>query len=122
VLNSKGKYKSAAWRLIEYLSRTETQIRFYHLVYDLPARREAWLDPSIKDDPYMRAFYEQFQHVVVTPKITEWEQIAFSKLQQYAELAARGAMPIDEALNSLNKDVDKILEKRRWLRGKIKRE
>ena len=70
----------------------------------------------------MRAFYEQFQHVVVTPKITEWEQIAFSKLQQYAELAARGAMPIDEALNSLNKDVDKILEKRRWLRGKIKRE
>jgi len=122
VLNSKGKYKSAAWKLIEYLSRTETQVSFYHLVYDLPARREAWLDPSIKDDPYMRAFYEQFQHVVVTPKITEWEQIAFSKLQQYAELAARGAMPIDEALNSLNKDVDKILEKRRWLRGKIKRE
>jgi multiple sugar transport system substrate-binding protein len=63
----------------------------------------------------MKAFYEQFQNVVATPKITEWEQIAFSKIQQYAEIASRGAMTIDEALKALDDDVNKILEKRRWL-------
>jgi multiple sugar transport system substrate-binding protein len=49
------------------------------------------------------------------PKVPEWEQIVFSKVQQYAEFTARGAMSIDDALRSLDKDVDKILEKRRWL-------
>jgi multiple sugar transport system substrate-binding protein len=66
----------------------------------------------------MKAFYEQFNNVVATPKIPEWEQIAFSKVQQYAELAARDAMSIDEALSNLDKDVDVILEKRRWLLNK----
>jgi maltose-binding protein MalE len=57
----------------------------------------------------MKAFYEQFNHVVPTPKVTEWEQIAFSKVQQYAEIVVRDQMSVDEALKNLDKDVDKIL-------------
>ena len=83
----------------------------------LPAVKEAWQDSSIANNIYIKAFYEQFHHVVATPKIPEWEQIAFSKVQQYAELAARGVMSVDEALMNLDKDVDQILEKRRWLVG-----
>ena len=63
----------------------------------------------------MQAFYIQFANVKATPKIPEWEQIAFSKIQQYAELAARNSMSVDEALKNLDKDVDRILEKRRWI-------
>jgi multiple sugar transport system substrate-binding protein len=86
----------------------------------LPAVKDAWLDSSFVNNPYMNAFYEQFHHVIATPKIPEWERIVFSKLQQYAEFAARGAMSTDEALKSLDKDVDDILEKRRWLLGNDK--
>jgi multiple sugar transport system substrate-binding protein len=119
VIFKDSKHKKEVWKWIEYLSEPSTQLRFYHLLYDLPAVKEAWQDSTLRNDKYMKAFYEQFQYVVATPKITEWEQIAFSKIQQYAEIAARGAMTVDESLKALDEDVNKILEKRRWLVKKI---
>jgi len=115
VVFKNSEHKNEVWKFIEYLSEKETQIEFYKLLYNLPAVKEAWEDSSIANNVYMKAFYEQFNNVIATPKIPEWEQIAFSKVQQYAELAARNAMNIDEALLNLDKDVDLILEKRRWL-------
>jgi len=97
--------------IFEYLSQPKTQLEFYKLLNNLPANKEAWQDSLLKNDPYMQAFYLQFMNVRATPKIPEWEQIAFSKVQQYAELAARGVMSVDDALKNLDKDVDRILEK-----------
>ncbi len=115
VIFKSSKLKKEVWKFFEYLSRPNIQVKLYKLLNDLPAVKQAWNDPSIKNDIYMKAFYEQFQDVVATPKIPEWEQIVFSKLQQYLEFAARGAITIDKALADLDKDVDKILEKRRWM-------
>ena len=114
VLFRDSRHKSHAWRLIEFLSRPEQQVRFYHLTGDLPARREAWQDSALAGDPQARAFWEQLGHVVATPKIPEWELIA-TRLQQRSELAIRGSVPADSALARLDRDVDRILEKRRWL-------
>ena len=107
--------KDLAWSFIEYLSRPDVQIEFYRIVSDLPAVRQAWENPVIKNDPYLKAFFVQFAHTSALPKIPEWEQIAFSKLQRYAELAARGIISTEEALKQLDDDVDRILEKRRFL-------
>ena len=115
VIFKDSKYKKEVWKFFEYLSQKSTQIEFYKMLNNLPAIREAWDDPVLKDDPYMKAFYLQFTNVSATPKIPEWEQIAFAKVQQYAELAARNVMSVNEALKNLDKDVDRILEKRRWL-------
>lgn len=115
VIFKDSKYKKEVWKFFEYLSQKSTQIEFYKMLNNLPAIREAWDDPVLKDDPYMKAFYLQFTNVRATPKIPEWEQIAFAKVQQYAELAARNVMSVNEALKNLDKDVDRILEKRRWL-------
>lgn len=115
VVFKNSEKKDAVWKFIEFLSRPTIQIEFYKLVNSLPAVKDAWLDSAFVSNPYMNAFYEQFHHVVATPKIPEWERIVFSKLQQYAEFAARGAMTTKEALKALDKDVDDILEKRRWL-------
>ncbi len=115
VINAQSHKKECAWKLIEFLSQQKTQLRFYQLINNLPAVKATWQASVLKNDPYMKAFFEQFHHVVATPKIPEWEQIAFSKIQQYAELAARNVMTVDEALKSLDADVNRILEKRRWL-------
>jgi multiple sugar transport system substrate-binding protein len=117
VIFKRSERKEEVWKFIEFLSETSIQIEFYKLLSNLPAVEEAWNDSSIANNIYMKAFYEQFKHVVATPKIMEWEQIAFSKVQQYAELAARGVMSVNEALKNLDNDVDLILEKRRWLLG-----
>ncbi len=115
VINQESGHKKAAWQFIEFLSQTETQLKFYKLVNDLPSRRAAWDDPLLRNDPYMAAFYQQFYHVAPTPKVPEWEQIAFSLIQRYAEFAARGVYPVDECLRRLDLEVDRVLEKRRWM-------
>ena len=115
VMFKHSEHKEGVWKFLEYLSRKEIQLKFYKLVNNLPAAKAVWDDPVFKNDKYMQAFFRQFFYVTPTPKIAEWEQIVFSKLQQYAEYAARGVMTVDEALRNMDQDVNLILEKRRWI-------
>ncbi len=108
------EHPDAAWRLLEFLSRPEVQVRFYGLTGDLPARKEAWEDTSLSADPNLAAFRVQLERTVPTPKVPEWELIATRLLEQ-AEAAVRGAVEPDSALVKLDREVNRILEKRRWL-------
>lgn len=114
VLFRSSKHKELAWQLIEFLSRPEQQARFYHLTGDLPARREAWADSSLAGDRYAAAFREQLSRVVPTPMVPEWEQVTV-KLMNHTEAAVQGAEGPAEALAALDADVDRVLERRRFL-------
>lgn len=109
-----SRHKDAAWKLVEFLSRPEQQVRFWRLTGDLPARREAWADTALANDERMRAFAVQLGRTASTPKLPEWEFIATRLLEQ-SERAIRGATPPDSALATLDRIVDQLLEKRRWL-------
>ena len=108
--------QEAAWKLLNFLAEPEQQVKFYQLTGDLPARQSAWADPALTDNRYAQAFREQLRRVHATPPIPEWERIA-QRIAYYAELAIRKQLSVDEALATLNQDVDRILEKRRWLIG-----
>jgi multiple sugar transport system substrate-binding protein len=109
-----SRAKDAAWAFAEYLSGPEVQRRFYELSGDLPARREAWDSEPLAGDPRARAFRVQLSRVEPLPRVPEWEQIA-QKLPEDLEAAIRGRQPVDAALAALDRDVDRILEKRRWI-------
>jgi multiple sugar transport system substrate-binding protein len=109
-----SKHKDAAWRMIEYLSEPAQEVQLYRLTGDLPARVTAWEDPSLRDDPAARSFRVQLQRLRSTPRIPEWEQIA-QKVAAHAEAAIRGTIDSEQALAALDRDVDRLLEKRRWL-------
>ena len=111
-----SRHRDAAWKLVEFLSRPEQQLRFYRLSGDLPARVECWRDTALTRDPEARAFGEQLQRTVSWPKVPEFEEIAI-RLQDQVERAVRGVTPPDSALAALDRDVDRILEKRRWMRA-----
>jgi len=113
-LHRASRHKEAAWKLIEYLSEPERQAEFYRLTGDLPARRSAWQIAALSERPPTQAFWLQLQAVRATPQIPEWERIA-SKIAQYAERVIRGELSADAALAALDRDVDAMLEKRRWL-------
>ena len=109
--------KDSAWKLVEYLSSTPMQVRFYSQSGDLPPRRSAWQAPELANDPRTQAFRTQLDHLASTPKIPEWERIA-AKMKLHLERIVRGDASVDEALAELDADVDAILAKRRALRGK----
>ncbi|MDP3582716.1 MAG: sugar ABC transporter substrate-binding protein [Ignavibacteria bacterium] len=119
VLYAKSKNKEAAWKWIEFLSSYKTQYEFYKLVSSLPAVKKSWKYPEFVNDRYIKAFYEQLQRTKPAPKIPEWEQIVFQKVQQeMVEPIARKRISIDDALKKLDEDVNNILEKRRYILSK----
>jgi multiple sugar transport system substrate-binding protein len=109
-----SRNEDAAWKLVEFLARPEQQVRFYELTGSLPARTAAWQTPALMDDPHARAFWIQLQRVVPLPAVPEIESIV-SRVIEHAESAIRGGVPAERALAGLDRDVDRILEKRRWL-------
>ncbi|MDO9172374.1 MAG: sugar ABC transporter substrate-binding protein [bacterium] len=114
VIFKDSPHADAAWKLVEFLSRPQQQARFYELTGDLPAHKTAWEMTGIAADPRARAFRTQLDHVVSTPKLPEWEQIA-TRVYERGETAVRGASTPQEALEALDRDVARMLEKRRWL-------
>ena len=109
-----SRHKTEAWQLMEYLSRTDVQVRFSELTGDLPARREAWKNPMFANNRYALAFRDQLERAVSTPKVPEWEQIA-TKVFEHGERAVRGRQTPAQAMAALDRDVDGILAKRRYL-------
>jgi multiple sugar transport system substrate-binding protein len=114
VLFARSPRKEAAWTFVRFLSDPAVQGRFYRMTGSLPARREAWADSALAADPKIQAFRVQLDRVVASPKVPEWELIG-TRVMEWSEKAIRGAMPPDSALAALDRDVDRILEKRRWL-------
>ena len=114
VIFQRSRHKDWAWQLAEFLSRPEVQVKFYTLTGDLPAVRAAWNDTTLADNRYARAFRIQLERMVPLPKVPEWEQIA-TKVFEYGELAVRGRMSVDATLTALDRDVNGLLEKRRWM-------
>jgi multiple sugar transport system substrate-binding protein len=103
----------AAWQLVAWLAEPAQQIEFHRRTGDLPPRRGAWSDPLFAD-PRIAAFRAQLEHVRALPKIPEWERIA-ARISRAGESAIRGDETQDAAIAALDRDVDRLLEKRRSL-------
>lgn len=119
-ISAGSRRQDAAWKLVEYLSGAQRQVEFYRLTGDLPSRRSAWGDAALAANRHARAFEVQLARVRSTPKIPEWERIA-ATITRHCESAIRGELGVDDALAALDRDVDAVLEKRRWLlrRGEV---
>ncbi|HEY7637065.1 MAG TPA: sugar ABC transporter substrate-binding protein [Gemmatimonadales bacterium] len=109
-----SRHKEAAWRLVEFLSSRPRQEKFFHLTGDLPSRIDAWQRTGLSEDPKARAFWIQLHRVQPIPKVPEVELIA-TRVFESAEQVIRGRRPTGQALEALDRDVDRILEKRRWI-------
>jgi multiple sugar transport system substrate-binding protein len=108
------KHPKEAWQLIEFLSRPEQQQRFYELTGSLPARKAAWERSDLANDEHARAFWIQLQRVRALPAVPEIESIV-SRVIEHAESSIRGNVSSQAALQALDAEVDRILDKRRWV-------
>jgi multiple sugar transport system substrate-binding protein len=106
--------KDAAWQLVAWLSQPAQQVRLHALTGDLPPRRAPWATPALANDPYARAFREQLERAVSTPKVPEWERIA-TEMRLVGEQVANARMSVDQAAAEMDRRTDLILEKRRWM-------
>jgi len=102
----------SAWQLVDYLARPGTQQSLYRVTGDLPSRPSAWA--VLDTDPSAAVLRGQVDRGRAAPPIAEWERIV-SEVQLVAERMVRGDFGVIAATQEMNKRVDRILEKRRWL-------
>jgi multiple sugar transport system substrate-binding protein len=114
VIFRSSRHAQAAWRLIEYLSEPAVQVRFHALSGNLPPRRTPWRDPLLAGDVYAKAFLDQLERARPAPKIPEWERVV-SEMQLMAEQVVVAGADIEQATRALDRRVDALLEKRRWM-------
>lgn len=109
--------KEAAWQLVEFLSRPGVQQRFHAMSGNLPPRRSTWEHPALAQDGLARAFRDQLERVRPAPQVLEWERIV-QEMRLVTERVVRGGLSQEAALDELDASVDRILDKRRWLRAR----
>ena len=109
-----SRHRALAWELMRFLSRPDVQVRFYRLTGDLPARREAWRDTTLATDREAQAFRIELDRAVPTPMIPEWEEVT-TRIMDQTEAAVRGGASPATALTALDRDVNHLLERRRYL-------
>jgi len=110
---ARSRHKAAAWKLVEYLSRPEVQLRFFELTGDLPPRRSAWNAPLLASDRYAQAFREQLERTEAPPAVPEWERIG-QQMRTVSERAVAGQITPAQFRKTLDADTNDMLEKRRW--------
>ena len=113
----RSKRKADAWKLLEYLSRPEIQGRFYELTGSLPPRAKSWALPKLAADAQARAYREQLALAKAVPPVPEWERIV-QEMQNLAAHAAHDGTSAEATAAAIDRVVDGILEKRRWIRSR----
>lgn len=120
VIFRSSQAKAEAWALIEYLSRSPIQQRFYDLTGDMPPRRSTWQSATLANSVHAKAFHEQLDRVRAPPKVPEWERIG-QEMRLAGERVVQGVASVEQAAAALDRKTDQILEKRRWMMDKDRR-
>uniref|UniRef100_UPI0025CD4CF6 extracellular solute-binding protein n=1 Tax=Sphingomonas sp. TaxID=28214 RepID=UPI0025CD4CF6 len=109
-----------AWALVDYLCRVPTQLQFQGLTGDLPSRPAAWGAPALARSRPEQGFVRAIASGVTGTSVPESARIT-TEIQLVAEHMVRGEYGVDVAAAEMDRRVDAILAKRRWLldRGSI---
>jgi multiple sugar transport system substrate-binding protein len=119
VLFKTSKQKKAAWEFVEFLARSQSQIKFTQFTGNLPPGDKAWRESGMLRDNKFVGFYEQLKNVAPAPTTPEWEQIVKGELINTVEAVVSADQDMDKALKQLDEKVDQILEKRRWMLARV---
>ena len=85
--------KDAAWGFVNFLTRPDTQVRWYEEATVLPAVQEAWTDPKLAEDPNVAVFGEQLKDAKTPPAVSTWSEIANAMNDQLERMTVGNATP-----------------------------
>jgi multiple sugar transport system substrate-binding protein len=106
VVFRKSAHSTAAWKLVQYLSKASVQASWYKTTGDLPAVQSAWSDASLTGDPKLAVFKEQLNDVKSPPANTAWTQVSAAADSQL-ERIVKGTSAAT-ALSALQSSADSI--------------
>lgn len=109
VLFKTSKNPDIAWEFIKFANTKEMQVEWFKETGSLPSRMDAWDDPVLQGESYLKAFRTQLETAQPPPSLPEWEQIA-DAISRRMEQAVRKQVTPEESLLLLNNDMETILK------------
>ncbi|MET3367995.1 UNVERIFIED_CONTAM: multiple sugar transport system substrate-binding protein [Jeotgalibacillus campisalis] len=107
VVFKKSKNRDASWKLLQWLSKPEVQLKWYKATGDLPSHESAWNDPSLSGDSKLSVFGQQLKTTNNPPSVQTWTQVAAAADTEIEQIVKAGKDP-EEALKSLQQTAESI--------------
>jgi len=99
--------RDTAWKFVEWMSKPETQAKWYEVSSDLPANQAAWQLPALAEDPNVKIFGTQLENAKSPPPFSKWEEIG-TTLNTQLDKVLRSESDGTQAAEQLEKSVDAI--------------
>ena len=101
------KSRDAAWKLAEWLTKPDVQVKWYGLSTDLPSVQSAWQDPKLTADQKLATFGEQMKTAKAPPTFSTWEQIS-TKFDSQIEKVTKQGSDVAAALKTVQSEAQSI--------------
>lgn len=109
-VNSYTAYPVASRLFAHFASNKENQLKNFEMTGAIPANIEAGEAPVIKDDPIISGFFEQFQHSVPMPSISEiksvWEPLKAAFVSLWNDPGLDVKQTLDKTVSTIQADLD----------------
>jgi multiple sugar transport system substrate-binding protein len=102
-----SKNRDSAWKFVSFLSKAQTQAKWYQTSTDLPAVKGAWDDPALTADPNIATFGTQLDDVQAPPSVPNWEQVA-TELDGEIEKVCKTDLTGADAAKAMQEKAEKI--------------
>lgn len=102
-----SKNRDSAWKLVEWLSKPETQVKWYTMSTDLPSVQSAWDDQALKADAKLAKFGTQLKTAKAPPSFPTWEEVIKEFDTQVEQVTKTGA-DVAAALKSTQAKAESI--------------
>lgn len=99
--------RDTAWKLVQWLSEPETQVKWYEISTDLPSVQSAWDDPALASDEKLAVFGEQLETAKAPPSFATWEEVVTAFDTELEKVTKTGADPA-AALQTVQARADSI--------------
>ncbi|PSO65604.1 MAG: ABC transporter substrate-binding protein [Cyanobacteria bacterium QH_2_48_84] len=109
-ISANTKHPEEAWRVVEFLSKAETQKEYSLRTGYLPSRRALYTNPElVAKYPYFPELLKVIENSVLRPPIAQYSQTS-DILQRYLSAALTGTMSPEEAMNTAARETRAVLE------------
>ncbi len=104
-------HPNAAWRVVEYFSRAQTQKKYALQTGYVPSRRDLFDDPELVEKyTYLPELLNVIENAVLRPPIAQYSQ-ASDILQRYLSAAISGTMSAEAAMNAAARETRTLLKR-----------
>ncbi len=101
------KARDAAWKLADWLTQPDVQVKWYGMSTDLPSVQSAWEDPKLTADAKLAKFGIQMKTAKAPPTFPTWEQVS-GKFDSQVEKVTKSGADVANALKTLQQDATSI--------------